>query len=76
MTVILIPVIHTYGPAAIPALGLMAGVMVIAMAIFKLGAVINRVPWTVVEGFTVGIAFIIALQQIPLALGVTKGEGE
>ena len=76
MTVILIPVIHNYGIAAIPALGLMAGVLVIAMAIFKLGAVINRVPWTVVEGFTVGIAFIISLQQIPLALGIAKGEGE
>jgi len=76
MTVILIPVIHTYGASAIPALGLMAGVMVIAMAVFKLGAVINRVPWTVVEGFTVGIAFIIALQQIPLALGIAKGDGE
>ena len=76
MTVILIPVIHTYGAGAIPALGLMAGVMVIAMAVFKLGAIINRVPWTVVEGFTVGIAFIIALQQIPLALGLAKGEGE
>ena len=76
MTVILIPVIHNYGITAIPALGLMAGVMVIAMAIFKLGAIINRVPWTVVEGFTVGIAFIISLQQIPLALGIAKGEGE
>ncbi len=76
MTVILIPVIHDYGVSAIPALGLMAGVMVVLMAIFKLGAIINRVPWTVVEGFTVGIAFIISLQQIPLALGIAKGEGE
>jgi SulP family sulfate permease len=76
MTVILIPVIHNYGVSAIPALGLMAAVMVIAMAVFKLGAVINRVPWTVVEGFTVGIALIISLQQIPLALGIAKGEGE
>jgi len=76
MTVILIPVIHNYGVGAIPALGLMAAVMVIAMAVFKLGAVINRVPWTVVEGFTVGIALIISLQQIPLALGIAKGEGE
>ena len=76
MTIILIPVIHDYGVSAIPALGLMAGVMVVLMAIFKLGAIINRVPWTVVEGFTVGIAFIISLQQIPLALGIAKGEGE
>ena len=76
MTVILIPVIHSYGVSAIPALGLMAGLMVIAMAIFKFGAVINRVPWTVVEGFTVGIALIISLQQLPLALGIAKGDGE
>lgn len=76
MTVILIPVIHTYGVGAIPTLGLMAGVMVIAMAVFELGAVINRVPWTVVEGFTVGIALIISFQQIPLALGIAQGDGE
>lgn len=76
MTVILIPVVQQFGVSAIPALGIMAGVMVVLMAIFKLGAIINRVPWTVVEGFTVGIAFIISLQQIPLALGIAKGEGE
>ena len=76
MTVILIPVIQKYGPTAIPALGIMAGIMVVLLAIFKLGAVINRVPWAVVEGFTVGIALIISLQQIPLALGIAKGEGD
>ena len=76
MTVILIPVIQKYGPAAIPALGVMAGAMVALMAIFKLGAIINRVPWAVVEGFTVGIALVISLQQIPLALGIAKGEGD
>ena len=76
MTLILIPVINDYGMSAIPMLGLLAGIMVIAMGVFKLGAIINRVPWTVVEGFTVGIALIISLQQIPLALGIEKGEGE
>ena len=76
MTVILIPVIHKFGVSAIPALGLIAGILVIAMAVFKLGAIINRVPWTVVEGFTVGIALIISLQQIPLALGIQKAAGD
>jgi SulP family sulfate permease len=76
MAVILIPVIQKYGPVAIPALGVMAGAMVVLMAIFKLGAIINRVPWAVVEGFTVGIALVISLQQIPLALGIAKGEGD
>jgi len=34
------------------------------------------VPHYVIEGFTLGIAVIIALQQVPLALGVAKGAGE
>ena len=76
MTVVLIPIIAKYGINAIPLLGLLAGLMVILMALFRTGRVINRIPWPVVEGFTVGIAFIIALQQLPLIFQIGKGEGE
>ncbi len=76
MTVVLIPIIHSYGIRAIPFLGLLAGAIVILMAVLRLGKIINRVPWSVVEGFTAGIACVIALQQIPLALGIKKGEGD
>lgn len=76
MTVVLIPVVHNYGVIALPILGVMSAVLVLAMAILKFGPIINRVPWAVVEGFTVGIAVIIALQQLPLALGVAKAEGD
>ncbi|CAB4659555.1 unannotated protein [freshwater metagenome] len=76
MTVVLLPIIHTYGVRAIPLLGLIAGVMVMAMAILRFGVIINRVPWAVVEGFTVGIACVIALQQLPLAFGIAKAEGD
>ena len=76
MTVILVPVIASHGVAAIPVLGLMAGLIVIAMAILRLGDLINRTPWAVVEGFTLGIAIVIALQQLPMALGVAKGSGD
>jgi SulP family sulfate permease len=76
MTVVLIPVIVKFGIGAIPALGVMAGLIVIAMSIIRLGSLINRVPNCVVEGFTVGIAIVISLQQLPFALGVSKGEGE
>ena len=76
MTVVLIPVIAKNGIEAIPALGLMAGVIVIAMSVLRLGGIINRIPWAVVEGFTLGIAVVIALQQLPMALGVAKGEGD
>ena len=50
--------------------------MVVLMGLFKLGTIINKVPHYVIEGFTLGIAVIIALQQLPMALGVAKGEGE
>lgn len=76
MTVILIPVIAENGIVAIPVLGLMAGAIVIAMSLIRLGTIINRIPWSVVEGFTLGIAVVIALQQLPMALGVAKGEGD
>jgi SulP family sulfate permease len=76
MTVVLIPVIAKNGIEAIPVLGLMAGLIVIAMSVLRLGGIINQIPWAVVEGFTLGIAVVIALQQIPMALGVSKGEGE
>lgn len=76
MTVVLIPVIASNGIEAIPVLGLMAGAIVIAMSLLRLGGIINRIPWSVVEGFTLGIAIVIALQQLPMAFGVRKGEGE
>ena len=69
MTVVLIPVISKFGIGAIPALGLMAGLIVIAMSIIRLGSLINKVPNCVVEGFTVGIALLIMLQQFPAPSG-------
>jgi SulP family sulfate permease len=76
MTVVLIPVVQEYGVGALPILGVMAALLVVLMAILNFGPIINRVPWSVVEGFTVGIAVIISLQQLPLALGVAKQSGD
>ena len=76
MTVVLIPVIAKFGPTAIPVLGVLAGLIVILMSLLRFGGLINKVPDPVVEGFTVGIALVIGLQQLPFALGVSKGEGE
>ena len=76
MTVILIPVINKFGADAIPALGVLSGAMVVILGIFRLGKFINQVPHYVIEGFTFGIAVIIALQQLPMALGVPRGAGD
>ena len=47
-----------------------------AAALLRLGRYLAFVPWPVVEGFTVGIAVIIFLQQVPAAIGVDKPDGE
>ena len=76
MTVVLIPVISKYGVSAIPVLGIMAAVVLLLLALLRVGKFIKLVPDPVVEGFTVGIALLIMLQQLPYALGVDKGEGD
>jgi SulP family sulfate permease len=50
--------------------------MVLAMGLLGLGRAVSFIPWPVVEGFTIGIATIIFLQQVPFALGVERPEGE
>ena len=75
MTVVLVPIVASYGVSALPALGIAAGLIIIAISAFRLGTYIDRVPLAVMEGFTLGIALIIAIQQIPLIFDVPKAEG-
>lgn len=75
MTVILVPIVSKYGLSALIPIGFLAGLIIITLAIFRVGRLIDRVPWSVMEGFTLGIAIIIALQQIPLILEVPKADG-
>jgi SulP family sulfate permease len=76
MTVVLVPIVARYGSDAVFVVGLMAGVLIVAAAFARLGRYLAYIPWPVVEGFTVGIATIIFLQQLPPALGVAKPDGE
>jgi len=76
MTVVLVPVVSRFGADAVVVVGLVAGVLIVVASVARLGRYLAYVPWPVVEGFTVGIAVIIFLQQVPAALGVTKPEGE
>ena len=76
MAVVLVPIVARFGPEAVVPVAIMAGGMVLAMGILGLGRAVSFIPWPVVEGFTVGIATIIFLQQVPMALGVPRPEGE
>jgi len=70
MTVVLVPIIATYGADGVLVVGLLAGVILIGLGYVGAGRFIRYVPVPVVEGLTLGIAAIIALQQVPAALGV------
>ena len=75
MAVVLVPIVAHDGVAAVATVAVIAGVLVVAMGLAGLGRMIQFVPWPVLEGFTVGIAVTIALQQVPLLVGGSKGTG-
>lgn len=76
MTVVLVPIVHTHGTAGVLTVGLLAGLILIGLAVAKAGRYMAFVPAPVVEGFTLGIAAVIGLQQIPAALGVHPPDGD
>ena len=75
MAVVLVPIVAHDGIGAVASVAIIAGAMVLMMGLAGLGRLIQFVPWPVLEGFTVGIAVTIALQQVPLLLGESKGTG-
>lgn len=75
MAVVLAPVVAQQGAGAIALVGILAGVMVLAVGMLRLGRVVTFIPWPVVEGFTLGIAAIIFLQQVPAAFAVSEPVG-
>ncbi|MCW2817055.1 MAG: dauA 2 [Nocardioides sp.] len=75
MTVVLLPVVAVHGPGGVLMVGLMAGLFLIGMSLLRLGRYVRFLPVSVLEGFTAGIAVVIALQQLPVALGVEAEEG-
>jgi SulP family sulfate permease len=76
MTVVLVPVVADVGPDGVAIVALLAGLLLVVAGAARLGRYAGILPWPVVEGFTLGIALLIFLQQVPPALGVTKPEGE
>jgi SulP family sulfate permease len=69
MVVVLAPIVAAHGAASVILVGLMAGVIVLLLGLFRLGRSVSFISWPVIEGFTLGIAVIIFVQQIPAAVG-------
>ena len=69
---ILLGIVLVYGYENLLIAGLMAGVMLLLMGIFKLGTLIKYIPRPVTVGFTAGIAIIIFAGQIGNFLGLSN----
>lgn len=68
--VILAGIVAQYGYDGLAVATLMAGVILVVMALAQLGDVIKFIPYPVTVGFTSGIALVIFSTQIPDALGL------
>ena len=76
MTVVLMPIFHNFGAGGVLLVGLMAGILLTITAFAGIGEQVHRLPTAVVEGFTAGLAIVIALQQFPFIFGVQPSDSE
>lgn len=76
MAVVLAPIVAQHGLGSIAVVTIMAGLLVLIAGITGLGRAVTFIPWPVIEGFTLGIAAIIFLQQVPAALGAVAPSGQ
>jgi SulP family sulfate permease len=61
---LLAPIVLVHGPQGLAACALIAGVILIALGVTRMGTMIRFIPYPVVIGFTSGIAVIILSTQI------------
>ncbi len=74
---ILISFAIVHGSTSLPVIAILAGIIILFFYIFKFDKYIIFIPRSVVQGFTLGVAFIIAFGQLDSIFGVTgieKGE--
>jgi SulP family sulfate permease len=69
--VILAPIYTRFGMAGLLLSGLLAGLLLIGMALLRTGKLIEFIPYPVTTGFTAGIAVVIATLQLKDLFGLT-----
>ncbi len=60
----------SHGANSLPALAILSGIIIIISFIFHFEKYIILIPSSVIHGFTLGVAFIIGLNQLNFALGL------
>ncbi|MGX5816876.1 SulP family inorganic anion transporter [Chitinophaga lutea] len=71
--VIVYGIVQTYGVDGLLVATFLAGIMLVAMGLARLGSVIKFIPYPLITGFTSGIALIIFASQIKDFLGLQMG---
>ena len=76
--VIVYNIIATFGLQGLAIATLMAGIILVALGLFRLGSVIKFIPYPIVVGFTAGIALTIFSTQMNdfFGLGIKDVPGE
>jgi SulP family sulfate permease len=69
--VVLSPIAHRFGLGGLLLASLLAGVLLVALALARMGRLIEFVPYPVTTGFTAGIAVVIGVLQVRDLLGLT-----
>ena len=72
---ILAGITATYGINGLQVATFLAGVMLLLMGLFRLGAMIRFIPMPVILGFTAGIGVVIWVGQWSAFFGLPKAEG-
>lgn len=72
--VIVYGIVQQYGVDGLAIATLMAGVMLIALGVARLGTAIKFIPYPVITGFTSAIALIIFSSQVKDFLGLRMGD--
>jgi SulP family sulfate permease len=68
--VILAPIFTRFGMAGLLVAGVLAGLILLAMGLFRMGKLIEFIPHPVTTGFTAGIATVIAVLQVKDLFGL------
>jgi SulP family sulfate permease len=68
--VVLLGIVHDHGVDGLLVAGAMAGVILVALGLARLGRVVRYIPHPVTIGFTAGIGVIIFMGQVPDFLGL------
>lgn len=71
--VIVFGVVAQFGYTGLMTATIMAGILLILLGVFKLGGLVKFIPYTIITGFTAGIAVTIFTTQIGDFFGLTTG---